>query len=343
MIEKLKGQEALEERFSRSEKTPSQKNQQSFSRPSDNKHKHICFSCGKPGLLARNCRLGKAVNDIEEQVSSDLVYLGTEKNLSIFRDRVFAFSVPKYTRSEKTAFSCTLGTLEYNKMPFGLVSAPATFQRVMDEILRPYLWKFVAVYLDDIIIFSKDESSHKKHVELVMKALEEKGLVLNHDKCEFNKSNLELLGHMISKDDIKPLKSRIEAIKNFELPRTKKQLQSYLGLVNYCRKFIKNVSNIAEPLFKLLRKDVSNNEFIIRIESETCKDAFERINREISKDVMLAFPTKSGQFILTTDASNIGVGAVLSQKNEDKERTDYVYYTTYNIDMYIIRLIKENK
>ena len=161
----------------------------------------------------------------------------------------------------KTAFSCRLGTFEYNKMPFGLVNAPATFQRMMDDILRPYLWKFVAVYLDDIIIFSKDKESHVRHVKIIKELLETKRLVLNQSKCEYSKGELELLGHCISKDGIKPMSARVKAIKNFQLPVNKKQLQSYLGLVNYCRKFIKNLSSIAQPLFSVLRKEVGTTEF----------------------------------------------------------------------------------
>lgn len=231
---------------------------------------------------------------------------------------------------EKTAFSCKLGTFEYNKMPFGLVNAPAIFQRVMDNILKPYLWKFVVVYLDDIIVYSRTPQEHEAHLKTVKDLLNRKGLVLNDKKCEYRKPEIEILGHIISEKGTRPLPHRIEAIKNFKLPDTKKKLQSYLGLVNYCRKFIKNLSIIANPLFALLKKNLPIKEFREKILGEECSRCFARINEEISKTTICSFANKEGKFVLTTDASNVGVGAVLSQIQENKDTLISFYSSTFS-------------
>lgn len=221
---------------------------------------------------------------------------------------------------EKTAFGCKYGIFEYNKMPFGLVNGPATFQRIMDEILQPYLWKFVVVYLDDIIVFSKNIYEHRKHLKLVQNLLNEKGLVLNHKKCEYMKEKLEILGHIVSKYGIKPTTGRIEIIKKLKIPRDKKELQSFLGLINYCRKFIKDLSKIAAPLFGLLKDEIKKEIFMKRINEPDIISSFNKIKEEISKDVVLSIPNKNGLFILTTDASKAGIGAVLSQVQNGKEK-----------------------
>ncbi|KAI4293215.1 hypothetical protein PAPHI01_2489 [Pancytospora philotis] len=221
---------------------------------------------------------------------------------------------------EKTAFGCKFGTFEYNKMPFGLVNAPATFQRVMDRILSAYLWKFVVVYLDDIIVFSKSVQEHEIHLRLVTKALGQAGLMLNEQKCEYQKEEIEALGHQVSAQGIKPVKARIEAIVHAKLPTTRKEMQSYLGLVNYCRKFIPNLSTISAPLYALTKTSCTEEEFAMQVVEAEAQQAFKRIVEEMSKERVLALPRREGLFILTTDASELGVGAVLSQIQEEEER-----------------------
>ena len=132
----------------------------------------------------------------------------------------------------KTAFSCKLGVFEYERMPFGVVNGPSTFQKIMDTILREYLWKFVVVYLDDVIILSKEKTEHEKHVKLVKDKLAGAGLKMNLNKCRFNEDKIEVLGHIITTKGILPLKSRAETQKNFRSPENLKELQSFLGLIN---------------------------------------------------------------------------------------------------------------
>ncbi|KAI4293353.1 hypothetical protein PAPHI01_2627 [Pancytospora philotis] len=221
---------------------------------------------------------------------------------------------------EKTAFGCKFGTFEYNKMPFGLVNAPATFQRTMDRILGAFLWKFVIVYLDDIIIFSKSEREHEEHLRHVREALRKAGLVLNEEKCEYRKETIEALGHQVSSRGIKPLQSRTDAIVNAKLPTNRQEMQSYLGLVNYCRKFIPNLSVICAPLYALTQKECGLEEFRQGMASPEARKAFSSIAKEMAKGRVLALPRRDGAFILTTDASGVGVGAVLSQIQDGEER-----------------------
>ncbi|EQB62366.1 retrotransposon ty3-gypsy subclass [Vairimorpha apis BRL 01] len=142
---------------------------------------------------------------------------------------------------EKTAFGTKEGLFEFVKMPFGLVNGPATFQRTMNTILREFINKFVVVYMDDILIYSRTRGEHAQHVNKVLTRLKEVNLVLNLKKCEFFKDKVNILGHTVSAKGIQIDDSRIETIKKLPIPDTKKKLQSFLGLINYCSKFIKKL------------------------------------------------------------------------------------------------------
>jgi transposase InsO family protein len=231
---------------------------------------------------------------------------------------------------EKTAFGCKEGIFEFKKMPFGLVNAPATFQRLMDTALADVLWKFVVVYLDDIIVFSKSIEEHKIHLKIVQEKLEKMGMIFNSEKCEFFKKEIRVLGHIVSHKGIRPDDRRIQAIKAFKDPETKKELMSFLGLIGYCRKFIKDLSGLSKPLYDLLKKDISREEFKEEIRRKDTKEEIHALKRSISEDAMLSLPNNRDMFVLTTDASGVGVGAVLSQIQEGKERVIEYYSSIHN-------------
>jgi hypothetical protein len=134
---------------------------------------------------------------------------------------------------KKTAFITKWGTYEFNVMPFGLTNAPATFQRLMDKILRPFINKFVVVYLDDITIYSKTFQEHLDHVQQVMNVLKEANLKLNLAKCYFFLNNIKFLGHVIGKDGIKTDERLVDKIKNFPEPTNLRQLRGFLGIASY--------------------------------------------------------------------------------------------------------------
>ena len=157
----------------------------------------------------------------------------------------------------KTAFICEYGQFEFNRMPFGLTNAPATFQRLMNRIMRPVLYKSTLVYLDDIIVFSKSIDDHIKHLATVFKLLAENGLKLKLKKCEFCKDKIDYLGHIVSRDGVMPNPKKIQAIVNYPEPRNPKELSSFLGLASYYRRFIRAFAEKAHPLTMLTRKNVA--------------------------------------------------------------------------------------
>lgn len=209
---------------------------------------------------------------------------------------------------EKTAFTVNNGHYEYTRMPFGLKNAPSTFQRVMDHLLKDYLHKFCFVYLDDIIIFSKSLDEHYQHIRLIFKKLRDFNLKIELNKCEFFKKEVPFLGHVITQNGIRPNPSKIEAISKYPIPKTTKEIKSFLGIAGYYRRFIKDFSKIVAPITKCLKKntkiDVNDPDYIA---------AFELCKELLTNAPILAYPDFQKTFYLTTDASNVALGGVLSQ------------------------------
>ena len=155
----------------------------------------------------------------------------------------------------KTAFSTENGHYEFKRMPFGLKNAPSTFQRVMDNVLRGLQNEICAVYLDDIVIFSTSLQEHIERLRLIFERLRKSNLKIQLDKCEFLRKEVGYLGHIITPDGVKPNPEKIHAIKNFPIPKTQKEIKSFLGLIGYYRKFIPDFAKITKPLTKCLKKN----------------------------------------------------------------------------------------
>ena len=155
----------------------------------------------------------------------------------------------------KTAFITTEGLYEFNVMPFGLTNAPATFQRLMNKVFKNQLNKFVVIYLDDTNVFSTTFKDHLLHLRIVFDKLRQSGLKLQPNKCHFGKTSLAFLGHVISKDGIKPDPAKITAVENFPIPHNLTVLRGFLGLASYYRRFVKDFAQIAKPLHYLMRKE----------------------------------------------------------------------------------------
>jgi hypothetical protein len=224
----------------------------------------------------------------------------------------------------KTAFITKYGLFEYTKMPFGLCNAPSTFQRCMELVLRGLQWKILLIYLDDIILYSSTLAEHFEQLDVVMTRLSAAGLKLKPSKCELVRSEVLFLGHIVGQDGVKPNPKTIEAISSWKPPRNVKEVRSYLGLCNYYRQFIHRFSDIAAPLTRLTKKDA---EFLWTIQ---CQEAYETLKKALCTAPVLAYPMPTGQYILDTDASNVGIGAVLSQIQEGKEKV--IAYASKKLD-----------
>ena len=184
----------------------------------------------------------------------------------------------------------------------------------MNRVLQDFLGDFIAVYLDDIIIYTKGSfEQHMDHLRQVFKALREANLKIKLKKCHFILPNIQFLGHVVGRDGIKPDPEKIDKVKNFPIPTNLTELRSALGLFSYYRKFIKDFSRIAKPMLILLKKDEPFNW------TEKQQQAFDRLKEMLVKAPILTYPDFDQPFVIYTDASGIGLGAVLSQIRNKKE------------------------
>ena len=228
---------------------------------------------------------------------------------------------------EKTAFSVNNGKYEFVRLPFGLKNAPAIFQRVMDDILRDHLGKICHVYIDDIIIFGKTLEEHLKNLTTILQTLRKANFKIQPDKSEFLRTEVEFLGFIISEEGLKPNMKKVECIRKYPQPKNLKDLRAFLGLSGYYRRFVKDYAKIAKPLTKLLRgedghRQISKNQSkntSIELD-EQALNSFNILKEILSSNDILAFPDFEKPFILTTDASDKALGAVLSQQFHDGER-----------------------
>ena len=214
----------------------------------------------------------------------------------------------------KTAIITKYGLFEYAKLPMGLCNSPSSFQRCMELILRGLQWKTVLIYLDDIIVFSSTLDDHFEKLREVFQLLQSAGLKLKPAKCDLLKKEVLFLGHTVGANGIGPNPKLLAAVKEWKEPTTVKQIQQFLGLCNYYRRFVYQFSEIAAPLTRLTEK---KTDFHWDLE---CQVAFDGLKEALCEAPILAYPRVSGLFIVDTDASNTGIGGVLSQVQENEER-----------------------
>ncbi|MGL5708055.1 MAG: RNase H-like domain-containing protein, partial [Aeromonas sp.] len=178
---------------------------------------------------------------------------------------------------------------------------------------------------DDIIIYSKSESEHKKHLDLVLKKIKDSGLILNESKCRFSQSELIILGYKISKNQLKPTEDRISNVQNFPVPTTIKELRSFLGLVSYCRTFVNNLAAKAKPLSDLLKNNPPASKTLIFTDEQN--ETFNLIKGLINDTSKLAIPDYERPFIVITDASTKGISGILAQKSKGGDEIPVSFFS----------------
>ncbi|GBG74577.1 hypothetical protein CBR_g18986 [Chara braunii] len=214
----------------------------------------------------------------------------------------------------KTAFQTRYGLYEFVVMPFGLCNAPGTFQHAMNRIFHDYLDKYVVVYLDDILIFSKTVEEHVAHLDKVLSLLRQHKFKINGEKCEFGRTRVLYLGHEISAEGLKPDDAKEASIRDWQRPQPVTEMKSFLGMTGYYRTFVKNYSIVAAPLTDLTRLDTPWEW------TDKCEAAFRRLKHALTNYEVLKLPDPDKPFIVTTDASQYGIGTVLAQQEGPKLR-----------------------
>jgi hypothetical protein len=211
----------------------------------------------------------------------------------------------------KTAFNTRYGSFEFLVLPFGLTNAPPTFQRLMNTVLEGFIDEFVLVYLDDILIYSKTEGEHERHVRQVLDRLRQQKLFANRKKCVFGTKELEFVGYHISAKGILPSRNKINSIQQWPQPTNVQEVRQFIGVANYYRQYIKGFASIAAPLTGLTRGQGTKLRPIVW--NEECEKAFRNIKQQLTSAPVLLPPNPNRPWRIETDASDFGIGAVLSQ------------------------------
>jgi hypothetical protein len=208
-----------------------------------------------------------------------------------------------------TTFSTRYGLYEFLVMSFGLTNAPAYLMYLMNSVFMNELDKFVVVFIDDILIYSKSKAEHAKHLCIVLQRLRDHKLYAKFSKCEFWLDSVKFLGHTISKDGISMDPSKVQEVMDWKRPKSVHQIRSFLGLAGYYRRFIPDFSRIAKPMNELLKKGIKF------LWSEECDQAFHTLRKHLTSAPVLTQPDMSKPFEVFCDASGTGLGCVLMQEN----------------------------
>ncbi|GJW51907.1 putative reverse transcriptase domain-containing protein [Tanacetum coccineum] len=244
------------------------------------------------------------IDDLFDQLQGSQFFSKIDLRSGYHQLRVHEDDIPK------TAFRTRYGHFEFTVMPFGLTNAPAVFMDLMNRVCRPYLDKFVIVFIDDILIYSKTREEHVEHLRLVLELLKKEKLYAKFSKCEFWLREVQFLRHVINGNGIHVDPSKIEAVKNWKAPRTPTEVRSFLGLAGYYRRFIENFSKIAKSLTILTQKCKTFDW------GEEQENAFQTLKDKLCNAPVLALPDGPEDFVVYCDASGLGLGCVLMQRGK---------------------------
>ena len=223
-----------------------------------------------------------------------------------------------------SAFITRDGLYECIVMPFGMKNSASTFQRLMNIVVRGL--KDCVVYIDDVVIFSDNWTSHMLQIKAFFEAVRDAGLVINLAKCDFARATVEYLGHKVGCGKVAPKDANVQTILQFPIPTCRRDVRRFLGVAGYYRRFVKNYADVTCPLTDLLKKE-SRFKW-----SENCQSAFDKIKSILTNYPVLQSPDWTKPFTLSIDASDLGVGAVLSQHVSVNEEHPVAYFSKKLID-----------
>ncbi|GJZ08881.1 putative reverse transcriptase domain-containing protein [Tanacetum coccineum] len=266
---------------------------------------HMCIDYRELNkLTVKNRYPLPRINDLFDQLQGSSVYSKIDLRSGYHQLRVREEDIPK------TAFRTRYGHYEFQVMPFGLTNAPAVFMDLMNRVCKPYLDKFVIVFIDDILVYSKNKQEHKEHLKLILELLKKEELYAKFSKCEFWIPKVQFLGHVIDSKGIHVDPAKIEAIKDWASPKSPTEIRQFLGLAGYYRRFIEGFLKIAKPMTKLTQKKVK---FVWGDKQEA---AFQLLKQKLCSAPILALLEGSEYFIAYYDASKKGLSDVLMQREK---------------------------
>ncbi|KAK2450150.1 hypothetical protein QL285_009284 [Trifolium repens] len=236
----------------------------------------------------------------------------------------------------KTTFKTKYGLYEWLVMPFGLTNAPSTFMRLMNHVLRSFIGKFVVVYFDDILIYSKTLGEHVEHLQAVLKVLRENKLYAYLKKCSFCLESVVFLGFVISSKGVSVDEEKVKAIREWPVPKNASEVRSFHGLASFYRRFVNDFSSIAAPLNELVKKNV------VFKWTDMHEKAFNLLKDKLTNAPLLCLPNFDKPFEIECDASGVGIRAVLMQDSKpiaffsEKLNGAALNYSTYDKELYAL-------
>ncbi|GKA26867.1 putative reverse transcriptase domain-containing protein [Tanacetum coccineum] len=278
-------------------------------------------------LTVKNRYLLPMIDDLFDQLQGSSVYSKIDLRSSYHQLRVRDEDIPK------TAFKTRYKHYEFQVMPFGLTNAPAVFMDLMNRVCKPYLDKFVIVFIDDILIYSRNKEEHANHLRIILELLKKEKLYAKFSKCDFWIRIVQFLGHLIDSQGLHVDPAKIEAVKNWASPTTPTEIRQFLGLAGYYRRFIKDFSKIAKSLTELTQK---NKKYIWGEDQES---AFQLLKQKLCEALILALPEGNDDFVVYCDASHQGLGAVLMQREKviayasRQLKPNEENYTTHDLEL----------
>src|SRR4051794_27264544 len=266
------------------------------------------------------------INDLYDQLVGSAVFSKMDLRLGYHQIQIREQDIPK------TAFTTRYGLYEYTVMPFGLTNAPAYFMNMMNKVFMEFLDKFVVIFIDDILVYSKSKEEHEGHLRLILEKLREHKLYAKFSKCEFWLEEVGFLGHVMTKDGAAVDPAKVSAVTEWESPKSVKEVRSFLGLAGYYRRFIENFSKVAKPMTELLKED---KKFAW---TEGCEISFQELKKRLVTAPVLCLPSLEKDFQVYCDASHQGLGAVLMQEGKvvayasRQLKTHEVNYPTHDLE-----------